>query len=70
MQDHHEKKLTPTLGELIAAAGELAFEYSNSDREAYRLARTALVEILKNGLHPKELAQLVDGSAEHSRYLH
>ena len=65
MQNQPGKKLHPTLGELIAAAGELAFECSNSDREGYRLARIALIEILKSGLHPKEL-----DSADISRYLH
>jgi hypothetical protein len=70
MKDQPGKKISPTLGEIIAAAGELAFEYSNNDREGYRLARTVLIEILKNGLHPKELAQVVDGSVEHNRYLH
>lgn len=64
------KKINPSLGELIAAAGELAFEYSTSDREAYRLARVALIEILKSGLYPNELPQLLDGSGENSRYLH
>jgi hypothetical protein len=35
------------LGDLIAAAGQVAFEYSNSDVEGYKLARFALFEILK-----------------------
>ena len=58
MQHQPSKKLHPSLGELIAAAGELAFEWSNSDREGYRLARIALIEILKSGLHPKELDEV------------
>jgi hypothetical protein len=33
---------------LLAAAGEVAFECSNSDREALDLAQLALIEILKN----------------------
>lgn len=70
MQDQPNKKLHPTLGELIAVAGEVAFEYSNSDREAYGVARVALIEILKSGLYPRELAQALDGSVGNSRYLH
>jgi hypothetical protein len=35
------------LGDLIAAAGQVAFECSNSDVEGYKLARFALLEILK-----------------------
>jgi hypothetical protein len=41
------KILNTTLGELIAAASEVAFEYSDNDKDAYRLARLALIEILK-----------------------
>lgn len=40
------------LRKLLAAAGEVAFEYSNSDREAYEMARLALVEILKKTANP------------------
>jgi hypothetical protein len=41
------KILNTTLGELIAAASEVAFEYSDNDKDAYRMARLALIEILK-----------------------
>jgi len=33
--------------ELIAAAGEVAFEYAESDEDARRLARMALIEFLR-----------------------
>jgi len=46
------KIVNTTLGELIAAASEVAFEYSNNDRDAYRMARLALIEILKNSPNP------------------
>jgi hypothetical protein len=46
------QRIPTTLGDLIAAAGEVAFEYSNSDREAYNLAQFALVEILKKTATP------------------
>jgi hypothetical protein len=41
------KRIDTTLGELIAAASEVAFEYSDNEKEAYRLARLALIEMLK-----------------------
>jgi len=41
------RNVETTLGDLIAAASEVAFEYSNSDVEAYNLAQFALVEIRK-----------------------
>jgi hypothetical protein len=37
-----------SLSDLLAAAGEVAFECSNSDKEAFDLAQVALIEILKN----------------------
>ena len=40
------------LSDLIAAAGQVAFECSNSDVEGYKLARFALIEILKKTCHP------------------
>lgn len=36
-----------TFGDLIAAAGEVAFEYSDNDKEGYELVRYTLVELLK-----------------------
>jgi len=53
--DSNCKKIDTTLGDLIAAASEVAFEYSNSDRQAYRLARLALIEILKIASHHIEI---------------
>ncbi len=49
------RKVETTLGDLIAAASEVAFEYSNSDVEAYNLAQFALVEILKKTSQPLDL---------------
>jgi hypothetical protein len=47
MEKRYGTKPGTNLGELIAAAGEVAFEYSNNDKEAYDLARLALIEILR-----------------------
>jgi len=55
MKKNEPGKLDTTLGDLIAAASEVAFEYSDNDREAYRLARLALVEILRNTSHNVDL---------------
>ena len=55
MEKPNNSKLETTLGNLIAAAGEVAFEYSNNDREAYNLAQLALIEILRKTAHPSEL---------------
>jgi len=42
-----KKKTDKTLSELLAAASEFAYECSNSDKEAYQIARIAMVEILR-----------------------
>jgi hypothetical protein len=44
---HHGNRIDTTLGELIAAISDVAFEYSDDAKEAYHLARLVLVKILK-----------------------
>ena len=43
--------LLPTTGyrneDFLAAAGELAFEYCDNDKDGYNLARLALIELLR-----------------------
>jgi len=52
-----ENRIDTTLGDLIAAVSECAFEYSTDSREAYDLARLVLVELLK-GASPK--SEIID----------
>ena len=63
------KKLDTTLGELIAAASEVAFEYSDNDRDAYKLAQAALIEILRKASHPGELDDFAVDSPS-KKFLH
>jgi hypothetical protein len=49
------RNVETTLGDLIAAASEVAFEYSNNDVEAYNLAQYALIEIIKKTSRPTDL---------------
>ena len=60
--------LNTTLGDLIAAASEVAFEYSDNDKDAYKMARLALIEILKNSSHSVVLDE--DFDAPMTKYLH
>lgn len=46
--NHHERRIDTTLGELIAAISDVAFEYSSDAKDAYRLTRLVLAEILKD----------------------
>lgn len=41
------KGLDNSLGDLIAAAGEVAFAYSDNDKDGHRLARLALIELIR-----------------------
>jgi hypothetical protein len=68
MEKPRISRIETTLGELIAAASEVAFEYSDNDKEAYELAQLALVEILRNTSSPRD--QLPDEPRVKSRYLH
>ncbi len=63
-------QLETTLGDLIAAASEVAFEFSDNDREAYRLAQLALIEMLKKTSHSSELNNQLDMLSEPSSLAH
>jgi hypothetical protein len=63
------KKLDTTLGELIAAASEVAFEYSDNDKDAYKLAQAALIEILRKASHAGSLDDFGDAPSGKT-YLH
>ena len=69
MEHHNHKKLDWKLGDLIAAAGEVAFEYSDSDKEGYRLARLALIEIIKNGSFELDIVEKFNGASVLKHYL-
>jgi hypothetical protein len=68
MEKPRINRIETTLGELIAAASEVAFEYSENDKEAYELAQLALIEILRNASLP--LTQVGDEQRIKIRYLH
>ena len=70
MNSRSAKRIDTTLGELIAAASEVAFEYSENDREAYRLARLALIEMLKKASHPMDVDEEMFNTMTRKNYLH
>ncbi len=65
--NRNDNRVDTTLGELIAAISEAAFEYSDDTKEAYNLARLALVEILKSA-SPR--SKSVDWRFPVTKYLH
>lgn len=63
-------RLETTLGDLIAAASEVAFEYSDNDKEAYNLARLALVEMLRKTSHRVDLNKELENFPSPSQLIH
>ena len=70
MENQNTKKLDTTLGDLIAAASEVAFEYSDNDQDAYRLARLALIEMLRKASRPVEIEEEFASLMSRKSYLH
>ncbi len=62
MEKTNSRRIDSRLEDLIAAAGAVAFEFSDNDREAYNLAQVALIEMIRKTSQPidldKELAEL------------
>ena len=70
MNSRSAKRIDTTLGELIAAASEVAFEYSENDRAAYRLARLALIEMLKTASPSMDVDEEMFNTMTRKNYLH
>lgn len=64
-----QHKVDTTLGDLIEAVSEVAFEYAEDPREAYLYARLALVEIFKNASYPVYSGDALRRKFSHKSYL-
>lgn len=64
------RRIETTLGDLIAAASEVAFEYSSNDMEAYQMAQAALIEILKKTSNPLDLDKDFENLVSPSQLMH
>ena len=64
---HNGNRIDTTLGELIAAISDVAFEYAADTKEAYHLTYLVLREILKGASFRSEI---VDQRFAVIRYLH
>lgn len=47
-KNYHGRRIDTTLGELIAAISDVAFEYSTDTKYAYRLTQVVLDDMLKD----------------------
>ncbi len=70
MEKPNSRRIDTTLGDLIAAASEVAFEYSNNDRDAYNLAQLALLEMIKRSSQPLDLDKELENLAPLSQLIH
>ena len=70
MEKPISRRIDTSLGELIAAASEIAFEYSNNDKDAYNLAQLALLEMIKKRSQPLDLDQELEILAPLSQLIH
>lgn len=64
------RKLNTPLGELIAAAGQVAFECSDNDKDAYILAQLALIEMIKKTAPAFDMDSEFDRAASPSQLIH
>jgi hypothetical protein len=70
MEKTSSYKLEATLSNLIAAAGEVAFKYSENDKDAFTLTQVALVEILRKTTQRVDLDKEFENIASPSQLIH
>lgn len=70
MEKTNSRRIDTSLGDLIAAAGAVAFEFSDNDKDAYKLAQVALIEIIKKTSAPIDLDRELEELAPISQLLH
>ncbi len=63
-------RLETTLGDLIAAASDVAFEHSDNEQDAYLLAQIALIEMLRKTAPTLDLNQRFDMLSSPSQRVH
>jgi hypothetical protein len=64
------RKLATPLDELIAAAGLVAFECSDNDKDAYILAQLALIEMIKKTSRAFDIDSEFDAASLPSQLIH
>ena len=70
MEKSNNRRIDTTLGDLIAAASEVAFEYSDNDKQAYKLAQVALMELIKKSAHPIDFTEEFETLSDSSSVIH
>jgi hypothetical protein len=70
MKNRHSPQLKTSLEDLLAAASEVAFEYSNNDKEAHDLAQLALIEIIRKASQSLDIEGDFDQMPSPSEVIH
>jgi len=70
MDKSNNQRIDTTLGELIAAASEVAFEYSDNDKDAYNLAQIALMEMIRKTAYQSDLTKDFESLSSPSQLIH
>jgi len=70
MKNSHSNQPQANLTDLLAAASEVAFEYSDNDKEAYRLAQLALIEIIRKTSQSVDLDKDFESLNSPSKLIH
>ena len=70
MEKTSSYKLETPLRDLIAAAGEVAFEYSENDKDAFALAQFALVELVRKTTERVAVDRNFENIASPSQLIH
>ena len=70
MEKPTSRTIDTTLGDLIAAASEVAFEYSDNDKDAYNLAQLVLMEMIKKTSQPLDLDKELENLSPLSQLIH
>ena len=70
MEKSNNFRIETTLGDLIAAASEVAFEYSENDKDAYSLAQLALIEMLRMTTRRVDLHKEFENLPSPSQLIH
>lgn len=70
MEKPISRRIDTSLGDLIAAASVIAFEYSNNDKDAYNLAQLVLLEMIKKSSQPLDLDKELETLSPISQLIH
>jgi hypothetical protein len=70
MEKNSQHKAEESLADLIAAAGRIAYEFSDNDKDGYKFAQIALVEILCRSSRNSDANKVLEDLSPPSQLFH